>query len=193
MSRFLKPIALLLITLTTILLYQAIKKCNQPPPTPSENIISYIQEHPYKSAFHVINLVTFFTPTAAGSLFHYMLGFARLGPRVVSIASISQSIFGNVATRILFAYLQSAAMNEYDLVAFNTAVRSVSGIGSVVGFFWGSEPVRVNHTSACLQDFLGNLSVCVFLALLLCDLVKVGIMGYRLLNGVIPPIDIHTE
>ncbi|TGO85964.1 hypothetical protein BPOR_0348g00090 [Botrytis porri] len=136
MPRYLKPIALLLLAITTILLYQAIKKYNQPPPTLSESIISYIQAHPFKSAFQALNIVTFFTPAAAGRSFLYLLGFARLGPRAVSIASISQSIFGNIATRSMFAYLQSAAMSGYGLGALNTVVRSVSGIGSVVGFFW---------------------------------------------------------
>ncbi|THV52566.1 hypothetical protein BGAL_0075g00120 [Botrytis galanthina] len=197
MSRFLKPIALLLVAIISISLYQTIKKYNQPPPTLSENILSYIQEHPFKSALHVISIVTFFTPAAVGGPFLYLLGFARLGPRAagyltVSIASISQSIFGNVATRSLFAYLQSAAMNGYGLGALNTVLRSVSGIGSVVGFFWSGKSVRVDHTRACLQDLVGDLSVCVFLALTLYALVKVGIVGYRLLHDVILPVDIHA-
>ncbi|KAF7886319.1 hypothetical protein EAF00_010422 [Botryotinia globosa] len=193
MSRFLNPITLLLVAIVSISLYQAIKKCNQPPPTLSENIMSYVQEHPFRSAFHVLNIVTFFTPAAVGGPFLYMLGFARLGPRAVSIASISQSIFGNVASRSLFAYLQSAAMSGYGLGALNTAVRSVSGFGSVVGFFWGSESIRVNHNRACLQDFVGDLFLCVFLVLVVCVLVKFGIMGCRLLHGVIRPVDIHAE
>ncbi|TGO10062.1 hypothetical protein BTUL_0145g00090 [Botrytis tulipae] len=162
MSRFLKPIALLLVAIIVIFLYQATKKYNQPPPTLSENIISYIQEHPFKSALHVINLLTFFTPAAVGGPFLYLLGFARLGPRAVSIASISQSIFGNVATRSLFAYLQSAAMSGYGLGAFNTVLRSVSGFGSVVGFFWGSESLPMNDSRTCLQDLVGDLFLCVF-------------------------------
>ncbi|KAF7872734.1 uncharacterized protein EAF02_008805 [Botrytis sinoallii] len=130
MPRSLKPIALLLVTITTIFLYQAIEKYNQTPPTLSENIMSYIQAQPFKSAFHVINIVTFFTPAAGGGPFLYLLGFTRLGPR-------AGNIFGNVTTRSMFTYLQSAAMNGYGLAALNTVVRSFSGIGSVVGFFWG--------------------------------------------------------
>ncbi|KAF7925647.1 uncharacterized protein EAE98_006872 [Botrytis deweyae] len=193
MPRSLKLIALLLVTVTTIFLYQAIKKYNQPPPTLSENIMSYIQAHPFKSAFHVINIVTFFTPAAACGPFLYLLGFTRLGPRAVSIASISHSIFGNVAARSLFAYFQSAAMNGYGLGALNTVVRSVSGIGSFVGFFWGGKAVRMNDTWDYLQDFVGDLSVCVVLALLLYVLVRIGVMGYRLLDGVIRPVDIQSE
>ncbi|TGO66924.1 hypothetical protein BOTNAR_0051g00030 [Botryotinia narcissicola] len=193
MSRFLKPIVLLLVVIISISLYQAIKKCKQPPPILSENIMSYIQEHPFKSALHAINLLTFFTPATAGSSLLYQSYFAHLRPRALSIASISQSIFGNVATRSLFAYLQSAAMSGYGLGAFNTVLRSVSGVGSVVRFFWGGKSIRGNHISACVQNFVGDLFLCVFLALAVCVLIKIGIMGYRLLHGVMRPVGIHTE
>ncbi|KAF7945899.1 uncharacterized protein EAE97_004937 [Botrytis byssoidea] len=193
MSRFLKPIVLLLVAIISISLYQAIKKCKQPPPTLSEIIMSYIQEHPFRCALHAINLLTFFTPTTAGTSFLYQSDFAHLRPGALFIASISQSIFGNVATRSLFAYLQSAAMSGYVLGAFNIVVRSVSGVGSVVRFCWGGKSVRGNHISACVQDFVGDLSLCVFLVLAVWVLIKIGIMGYRLLHGVMHPVGIHTE
>ncbi|KAF7947733.1 hypothetical protein EAE96_008813 [Botrytis aclada] len=191
MPRFLKPIVLLLVAIITIFLYQAIKKCTQPPPTLSQNIISYIQAHPFKSAFHVISMATFFTPAAAGGPILYLLGFARVGPRAVSIASMTQSIFGNVATRSVFAYLQSAAMGGYGLGLLNPAVRFVSGIGSVVGFFWGGDSMGMNDN--CLEDLIADSFFLVVLALLLCVLVKIGIMGFRSLQGVIRSIDIPIE
>lgn len=84
-------------------------------------------------------------------------------------------------------------MNGYGLGALNTVIRSVSGTGSVVGFFWGGKSVRFDHTRACLQDLVGDLSMCVFLALTLYALVKIGILGYRLLHDIILRVDIYAE
>ncbi|TGO65718.1 hypothetical protein BCON_0001g00320 [Botryotinia convoluta] len=109
-------------------------------------------------------MVTFFTPVVAGGSILYLSGFARLGPRAVSIASLFQSIFGNVATRSSFAYLQSAAMSGYGLGLSNTTVRFVSGIGSVVRIFWGSKAIRMNEPWTVCKILLGiYLFVCFWL------------------------------
>ncbi|KAL1955499.1 hypothetical protein VTO42DRAFT_8525 [Malbranchea cinnamomea] len=58
-----------------------------------------------------------------------LLGFTPLGPQAGSLAASIQSSIGNVASRSLFAHLQSAAMSGYGGATVNAAVRLAASGG----------------------------------------------------------------
>ncbi|KAJ8060456.1 hypothetical protein OCU04_010781 [Sclerotinia nivalis] len=104
----------------------------------SVDIQHYIQEHPYQTAFYVVNGIVFFAPAASSGPILWALGFAGKGPRAASFASMLQSKFGVVGAKSLYAYLQSAGMGGYGLGAVNMVTRLGVAAGSLVGGLLGS-------------------------------------------------------
>ncbi|KAK3677195.1 hypothetical protein LTR78_002733 [Recurvomyces mirabilis] len=78
------------------------------------NITKYVEEHPYETAFYVIETVILFVPGGFWGPVLKAIGFTRLGVRARSIAALLQSKIGaRVPARGWFAHLVSAAMGGY--------------------------------------------------------------------------------
>ncbi|KAK4556330.1 hypothetical protein LTR86_006474 [Recurvomyces mirabilis] len=78
------------------------------------NITKYVEEHPYETAFYVIETVILFVPGGFWGPVLKAIGFTKLGVRARSIAALLQSKIGaRVPARGWFAHLVSAAMGGY--------------------------------------------------------------------------------
>ncbi|WWC64102.1 uncharacterized protein I303_106709 [Kwoniella dejecticola CBS 10117] len=100
-----------------------------------EQVKDYIKEHPYQTAFHVINGVVFFAPSLVWGPVLGMLGFTPIGPAASTLASAAQSFIHPVVAKGVFATCQSAKMGGYGAGILDTAVRfgmKLSTVGSRV-------------------------------------------------------------
>ncbi|PQE30880.1 integral component of membrane protein [Rutstroemia sp. NJR-2017a WRK4] len=101
-----------------------------------QTIKDWIKAHPYQTAFHVVNGIVFFVPSAASGPVLWILGYTSAGPRAASFASLLQSKIGMVGARSFFAYLQSAPMGGYGAPAVNMGTRVFAFLGANVPTMW---------------------------------------------------------
>ncbi|KAJ9635437.1 hypothetical protein H2199_008440 [Coniosporium tulheliwenetii] len=85
-------------------------KYEELPKQAKDYIRTYVKEHPYQTAFHIVNGVIYFTPATLTYPVLSLLGFTSHGPRAASVASGIMSVFGTGAARGVLATVQSAAM-----------------------------------------------------------------------------------
>ncbi|CAD6448559.1 5d558a13-fd05-4f23-bccc-fffb150ad03d [Sclerotinia trifoliorum] len=110
------------------------------------DIQDYIREHPWQSAFYVVNGVVFFAPAISSGPILWALGYAGKGERAASFASMLHSKFGVVVAKNARAYLQSAGMGGYGLGAVNMVAR-LSGAAGIVGGLVGWKVAARNGTT----------------------------------------------
>ncbi|WRT68989.1 uncharacterized protein IL334_005971 [Kwoniella shivajii] len=92
-------------------------------------IKNYIKEHPYETAFHVVNGVAFFAPGGIWGPALRGLGFTKLGPAAGTAASFTQSYLHPIISKSGFAICQSAKMGgEFGMTMLN----AVFGFGSAI-------------------------------------------------------------
>ncbi|PQE10308.1 integral component of membrane protein [Rutstroemia sp. NJR-2017a WRK4] len=101
-----------------------------------QTIKDWIKAHPYQTAFHVVNGIVFFAPSAASGPVLWILGYTSAGPRAASFASLLQSKIGLVGAKSFFAYLQSAGMGGYGAAAVNMGTRAFAFLGANVPAMW---------------------------------------------------------
>ncbi|KAB8297916.1 hypothetical protein EYC80_001699 [Monilinia laxa] len=114
----------------------------------SIDIQNWIQEHPYQTAFYVVNGIVFFAPATSSGPVLWALGFTSKGPRTASFASMLQSKFGVVGAKSLFAYVQSANMEGYGSGAVNLAVRLGAAASGLVHGLLGAGETSRNSTAS---------------------------------------------
>ncbi|WVW79262.1 hypothetical protein I302_101229 [Kwoniella bestiolae CBS 10118] len=93
-----------------------------------ETIKQYIEDHPYQSAFYVINGVVFIAPGLVWGPVLWLLGFSGIGPAAASAASFAQSLVHPVVSKGVFAVFQSAKMGGYGVRIMDITVRTGMGI-----------------------------------------------------------------
>ena len=100
------------------------------------HIRDWIQEHPYQTAFYVVNGVVFLAPGLVTTPLLGLLGFTARGPAAGTIAAAAQAALKPVAAKGLFATLQSAAMGGYGapLLAEGVQVGAAIAAGAVGAF-----------------------------------------------------------
>ncbi|KAJ9666695.1 hypothetical protein H2201_003099 [Coniosporium apollinis] len=101
-------------------------KYEELPKQAKDYIRTYVKEHPYQTAFHIVNGVIYFTPATLTYPVLSLLGFTSHGPRAASVASGIMSVFGTGAARGVLATVQSAAMGGYGVGAVNGLTRAGS-------------------------------------------------------------------
>ncbi|TGO33879.1 hypothetical protein BHYA_0223g00110 [Botrytis hyacinthi] len=106
---------------------------------------NWILEHPWQTAFHIVNGVVIFTPAGASGLILRALGFTSIGPKAASFASFLQSKIGLVAAKSWFAMFQSAPMGGWGSPIVNTATQLGALANSFVTGVW--EWSRGNSTA----------------------------------------------
>ncbi|EMR87764.1 hypothetical protein BcDW1_3554 [Botrytis cinerea BcDW1] len=89
-------------------------------------VVQFIYNHPLLIALGLLSIIVIIWPGIVTAPFLALLGFMVLGPVAGSIASLTQSIFGNVAAGSVFAALQSAGMAGYGLVIINGVVIGIA-------------------------------------------------------------------
>ncbi|RAL65584.1 hypothetical protein DID88_005256 [Monilinia fructigena] len=130
----------------------------------SIDIQNWIQEHPYQTAFYVVNGIVFFAPATSSGPILWALGFTSKGPRagkwvilkgvwclpflLASFASMLQRNFGVVGAKSLFAYVQSANMGGYGSGFVNVAVRLGAATSSLVYGVLGAGGASRNSTAS---------------------------------------------
>ncbi|TEY39385.1 hypothetical protein BOTCAL_0460g00050 [Botryotinia calthae] len=85
----------------------------------TSRVVQFIYDHPLAIAIGLLSIIVIIWPGIFTAPFLALLGFVALGPAAGSIASLTQSIFGNVAAGSVFAALQSAGMAGYGLAIIN--------------------------------------------------------------------------
>ena len=96
----------------------------------------WITEHPYQTAFYVVNGVVFLAPGLVTGPMLGILGFTRAGPAAGPAAAAAEAAIGPVAARGGFATLQSAAMGGYGaaVVAGGTQAGALIASGAVAAW-----------------------------------------------------------
>ncbi|TGO72751.1 hypothetical protein BELL_0422g00100 [Botrytis elliptica] len=97
----------------------------------------WILEHPWQTAFHIVNRVVLFTPAGASGLVLWALGFTSVGPKAASFASFLQSAIGLVSANSWFAMFQSASMGGRGAPIVHTATQFGACANSFVAAVWG--------------------------------------------------------
>ncbi|KAF2821362.1 hypothetical protein CC86DRAFT_459030 [Ophiobolus disseminans] len=104
-------------------------------------VLDWIAQHPYQTAFHVVNGVVLFTPAAITVPFFSALGFSAVGPAASSTASGVMGYFGVVPAGGVFATLQSAAMGGYgaSVAAGAAQAGAVASSAAAWAFGWAGK------------------------------------------------------
>lgn len=122
----------------------------------TETVLNWISEHPYQTAFHVVNGVIMFTPAAATVPILNMLGFSAAGPtagtlsmkKEVDMGYETNSSLGSAASGImsyfsfipaggLYATAQSAAMGGYGASIAAGAAQAGAAASSATAWLLG--------------------------------------------------------
>ncbi|TEY31131.1 hypothetical protein BOTCAL_0822g00010 [Botryotinia calthae] len=106
---------------------------------------NWILEHPWQTAFHIVNGAVFFTPAGASGLVLRVLGFTSAGPRAASFASFIQSKIGLVVAKSWFALFQSVPMGGWGAPFVHTATQIGALTNGFGAAFW--EWTRGNSTA----------------------------------------------
>lgn len=123
----------------------------------AQTVLNWMAEHPYQTAFHVVNGVIMFTPAAATVPIFNMLGFSAAGPTaglfslllyVLTIWRLTRSYLGSAASGImgyfgfvpaggLYATAQSAAMGGYGASIAAGAAQAGAAASSGAAWLFG--------------------------------------------------------
>ncbi|MCJ1378291.1 hypothetical protein MMC17_001388 [Xylographa soralifera] len=95
-------------------------------------IEDWIKEHPYQTAFYVVNGIVFIAPGLITAPLLGLMGFGSLGPKAGSAASAFQATVGNVPKGAIFALLESAGAGGYGAGIVNGFAQGGALFGSTV-------------------------------------------------------------
>ncbi|KAF7945813.1 uncharacterized protein EAE97_004851 [Botrytis byssoidea] len=90
--------------------------------------VQFICEHPLPIALGILSIAVIIWPGIVTAPLLALLGFMISGPVSGSIASLTQTILGNIAAGSVFAVLQSAGMVGFGLVMINGAVVGIAAL-----------------------------------------------------------------
>ncbi|OJD32494.1 uncharacterized protein BKCO1_37000199 [Diplodia corticola] len=93
--------------------------------------ITWINQHPYRTAIYVINTAILVVPTTILNPLLGVLGFTSLGPAAGSIAATLHSALSPLTAGGGFSILQSAAMGGYGIGVATGVVRV--GAAAMIG------------------------------------------------------------